>query len=154
MKNRGIRFLEDQGVDFQVVEYIYKKKGGQIAAQAVGWNDAQVVKSLVVKTGPKDYCFTLVPTDRDLSVKKLARMIGAKTVDMASVRDAERLTGYVEGGISPFGSYTPLPVYLEEALLEHDRVLINAGHRGLLVSLNPWDLQAILNAEVENISTV
>ena len=117
----------------------------------MGWEPGQTIKSLVVQTGPRDLCFVLVPGDRDLSTKKLARALGVKTVDLAPVRDAERLTGYKEGGISPFGSYAALPVVLEETLLERERVLINAGRRGVLVALDPWDLQAVLDAQVEDV---
>ena len=152
MSTRGIKLLEQKGAAFEVVEYVYKRKGAGRAADAGGWDEAQVGKSLVVTAG-RDFWFVLVPADRDLSLKKLARLLGVKAVEMASVRDAERLTGYVEGGISPFGSYAALPVVMEQGLLEHDRVLINAGHRGVLVALSPWDLQDLLGAEVEDVVT-
>jgi Cys-tRNA(Pro)/Cys-tRNA(Cys) deacylase len=150
MSTRGIKVLEERGVSFEVVEYLYKQKGAGRAAEAVGWGEEQVVKSLVVTAG-RDFWFVLVPAHRDLSLNKLARRLGVKAVEMSTVRDAERLTGYVEGGISPFGSYAALPVVMEQALLEHDRVLINAGHRGVLVAMSPWDLQELLSAEVEDV---
>ncbi len=151
MSTRGIKVLEERQVAFEVVEYLYKKKGAGRAAEAVGWAEELTVKTLVVQTGPKDLWFVLVPGDRELSTKKLARVLGVKGVDLVKVRDAERLTGYKEGGISPFGSYTALPVVLEDTLLERDRVLINAGRRGVLVALDPWDLQALLDARIEDI---
>jgi Cys-tRNA(Pro)/Cys-tRNA(Cys) deacylase len=147
---RGIKVLEEHGAAFEVVEYLYKQKGAGRAADAVGWSEDQVIKSLVVAAG-RDFWFVLVPAHRDLSLKKLARLLGVKSVEMATVRDAERLTGYVEGGISPFGSYAALPVVMEERMLEHDRVLINAGHRGVLVAMSPWDLQELLSARVEDV---
>jgi Cys-tRNA(Pro)/Cys-tRNA(Cys) deacylase len=150
MSTRGIKALEQRGVAFEVVEYLYKQKGAGRAAEAVGWSEDQVIKSLVVTSG-RDFWFVLVPAHRELSLKKLARVLAVKAVEMATVRDAERLTGYIEGGISPFGSYTALPVVMEERLLEHDHVLINAGHRGVLVALSPWDLQELLSAEVEDV---
>lgn len=155
MSTRGIKLLEQRGVAFEVVEYLYKQKGAGRAADAVGWNEEQVIKSLVVAAmaNDRDFWFVLVPAHRELSLKKLARLLGVKAVDLAAVRDAERLTGYVEGGISPFGAYTALPVVMEQGLLEHDRVLINAGHRGVLVALSPWDLQELLSAEVEDVVT-
>lgn len=153
MSTRGIRYLEQRGVAFEVVEYLYKKKGASRAAEAVGWSEEQTIKSLVVSVGDKDFRFVLVPAHRELSTRKLARHLGEKAIELASVRDAERLTGYVQGGISPFGSYTALPTVMEETLLEHERVLINAGHRGVLVALSPWDLQELLEAEVADVVT-
>lgn len=150
MSTRGIKLLEQRGVAFEVVEYLYKQKGAGRAAEAAGWSEDQVIKSLVVTAG-RDFWFALVPSHRELSLKKLARLLGVKSVEMAAVRDAERLTGYVEGGISPFGSYTALPVLMEETVLEHDRVLINGGHRGVLVAMSPWDLQELLSARVEDV---
>ena len=148
---RGLRLLQDRGVAYEVVPYLYKRKGAGRAADAVGWAERQTITSLVVQTGAKELTFALVPADRDLSTRKLGRLLGVKTVNMASVNEAERRTGYKEGGISPLGSYAALPVVLEETLLAHDRVLINAGRRGVLVSLSPWDLQELLQAEVADI---
>ena len=150
---RGIRFLEEEGVSFELVTYVFRQKGAKRTAGAVGWDEAQVIKSLVAEVGTKEYCFALIPADRDLSVKRLARVMNTKEVQMAKTPDAERLTGYVAGGISPFGSYVELPVIIDESLFEHDEVLINAGHRGVLVAMSPWDMAEILSAQIENIST-
>ncbi len=151
MSTRGIRFLEQHGIRFEEMTYIFKQKGASRAADAVGWEQSQVIKSLVVQLPGKDLRFALVPADRELSLKKLARLYDAKQVDMASVKDAERVTGYMTGGISPFGSYAILPVVLEETLLAFDQVLINAGHRGVLVRMSPWDIQSVLDADVQDI---
>lgn len=150
---RGVRFLQERGVTFREVEYLYKRKGAGRAAEAVGWQEDQVIKSLVVRVGPSDHWFALLPADRALSLRKLGRLLETSDLDLAQPRTAERLTGYVAGGISPFGSYTPLPVVLEETLLEYEEVLINAGRRGVLVALSPWDLQELLDARVEDVST-
>ncbi len=151
MSTRGIRSLREKGIPFEEVDYIYKKKGASRAAQAVGWAEEQTIKSLVVRTGEKDLYFVLVPSHLELSLKKLARLLNVKSVEMASVRDAERLTGYKEGGISPFGAYADFPVVMEQTLLEHERVVINGGRRGVLVALSPWDIQELLNAAVEDV---
>ena len=148
---RGLRFLRERGVEFRVVEYLYTQKGAGRAADAVGWPEERVIKSLVARVPPKQFLFALLPANADLSLRKLARILGVKQADMAETKDAERLTGYAAGGISPFGSYAALPVVLEQSLLEHDEVLINAGHRGVLVALSPWTLQELLDARVEDV---
>jgi len=149
---RGIRYLEERGITHREVEYLYKRKGAGRAAEAVGWEEDQVVKSLVVRAGPKDHWFALLPANRDLSLRKLGRLLKSSDVAMAAPRKAEQLTGYVTGGMSPLGSYSALPVMMEETLLEHDEVLINAGRRGKLVAMSPWDLQELLEAGVEDVS--
>ena len=153
VSTRGIALLEEQGVEFEVVEYLYKQKGAGRAARAIEWSERQVIKSLVFKVDDRDHRFALVPADRELSTKKLARLLGVKQVEMARPRDAERLTGYVAGGISPLGSYAALPVIMEETLLELERVVINAGRRGVVVALDPWELREVLGAEIEDIVT-
>ena len=152
-KTRGIRALEEIGAAFEVVEYVFRRKGAKRTAGAVGWDEAQVIKSLVVEVGEKEYCFALIPANRDLSLKRLARVMDTKQVQMAHTPDAERLTGYVAGGISPFGSYAELSTVIDESLLDHDQVLINAGHRGVLVSMSPWDIAEVLEAQIESVAT-
>ncbi|MDY0061105.1 MAG: YbaK/EbsC family protein [Myxococcota bacterium] len=150
-KTRGIRYLEEQGVAFTVVSYLYKERGAGRAAAAVGWEEERTIKSLVVEASPRGFFFALVPAHRELSTKKLARLLGVKNVELASPHDAQQLTGYVPGGISPFGAYTRLPALMELSLLEHEQVLINGGHRGVLLALSPWTIQELLQAEVEEI---
>lgn len=152
-ETRGIRFLRERGVAFRVVEYLYQQKGAGRAAEAVGWPEERVLKSLVARLPPKEFHFVLVPAHRELSTRKLARVLGARTAELAEPREAERLTGYVTGGISPFGSYAALPVVLEQTVLEHDEVLLNGGRRGVLVALSPWTLQELLDARVEDVIT-
>lgn len=153
MSTRGIRLLEELGVEHEVFEYIYKQKGAGRAARAIERSEEQVIKSLVFRLDERDHRFALVPASRELSTKKLARLLGIKAVEMAKPRDAERLTGYVAGGISPLGSYSRLPVIMEETLFELERVVINAGRRGVVVAIDPWVLQELLDAEIEDIVT-
>ena len=85
-----------------------------------------------------------MPGDRELSLKKLARAAGAKQAQLADPRDAERVTGYLVGGISPFGARRALPAFLEESLLEHERIAINAGQRGVIIELASADVARLL----------
>jgi Cys-tRNA(Pro) deacylase len=87
----------------------------------------------------------LMHGDQEVSTKNLARQIGAKTVTPCAPDLAQRHTGYMVGGTSPFGTRKPLPVYMERTIAELDRIYINGGRRGFLVSLAPADLQAILS---------
>jgi Cys-tRNA(Pro)/Cys-tRNA(Cys) deacylase len=140
-----MRFLRREGVDFIVHTYEHLEKGAEFAAQALGIELARFAKSLVVEVGGEPV-FALVPGDQELSLKKLARAHDAKHAVMADPRDAERLTGYLVGGISPFGSRRVLPTYVAETLLLFDRVAINAGQRGVILEVAPDDLLRTLGA--------
>jgi Cys-tRNA(Pro)/Cys-tRNA(Cys) deacylase len=82
---------------------------------------------------------TVIPSDREASLKKVAALLGGKSVQMMKVPDAERLTGYKVGGIGPFGQKRKVPTAFDETIELYDRVYINAGQRGLLISLLPGD---------------
>jgi len=89
-----------------------------------------------------------MPGHLQLDLKALAKALGAKRAQMADANTAEKLTGYLTGGISPFGARKQLPVIMERNLLEHKDVLINGGQRGLLLLMDPKDIRDITNAEV------
>ena len=97
--------------------------------------------------------FLLVPGEISVSMRKMSRALGVKSVEMASERDAERLTGYRVGGIGPFGSRTRLPVFLELQAVEQDRVFFNGGRRGLLLGLEVETLMNALAAELVDVAT-
>ena len=92
----------------------------------------------------------LMHGDREVSLKNLARQINVKQVTPCAPKTADNLTGYQTGGISPFGTRKPLPVYLEKSILELDKIYINGGKRGFLIEINPADLKKVLDPiEVE-----
>ncbi len=104
-------------------------------------------KSLVAKAGD-ELVFALVPADSELSLKKLAAAAGAKHAVMAQPRDAERVTGYQVGGISPLGSRKALRVFLDSGSAAFERVCLNAGNRGHIVELGTADLVRVTDATV------
>ena len=89
-----------------------------------------------------------MPGDRQLSMKRLAKACGVKRAAMADARTAERITGYMVGGISPFGTKQKLPVVLEADILTFDKILINAGQRGTMLKMVPADIRKTLAAKV------
>ena len=94
----------------------------------------------------------LVPGDRELSLKALARLAGGRSAALVDARDAERLTGYNVGGISPFGARRALPVYAERSYLEHEQVALNGGARGLIVELARDDLVRVLEPTIGDLT--
>ena len=117
----------------------------EAAARDIGVDEHVVVKTLVMETDGGEPLIVLMHGDRQVSTKALARQIGVKTVKPSSPKDAERLTGYQVGGISPFGTKRKLPVYVEGTILELPRLVINGGKRGFLLELTPQDLTNVLN---------
>ncbi len=146
----AIRALRAAGVDFRPRLYIYVERGGtRQSAEALGVPEHAVIKTLVMEA--RDGSTTAVPLivlmhgDREVSTKQLARQIGAREVAPASPDSVEKHTGYLPGGVSPFGTRRKLPVYVERTILSLDRLLINGGRRGFLVELDPADLQRLLS---------
>ncbi len=151
MAARGIQLLKTLGVEFDVLTYRYDKMGARIAAEAIGQPEDVVLKSLVFRAEDKSFVFALISGNANVSTRKLGRTAGHKHMKAASPRDAERMTGYQVGGISPLGSRKILPVFLDETTARHPFLIINAGGRGTLVHLATSDLLRITCAEVADI---
>ncbi|AWI59741.1 Cys-tRNA(Pro) deacylase [Sinorhizobium fredii] len=145
---RATQTLAKAGVSFTVHEYDYDpgaERVGLQAAEALGEDPSRVLKTLMAEVDGKPVC-CIVPSDREVSMKKLAAAFGGKSANMMKPADAERLTGYHVGGISPFGQKKLVPTAIEEAALGEALVFINGGQRGLQVRLDPKDAQAVLKA--------
>lgn len=142
----AIRFLREKGVDFVEHPYRYEEKGGtKVAAQALGIDEHLTIKTLVMEDEKKTPLIVLMPGDKEVSTKELARIMGVKTVTLCSPEVAFKHTGYMVGGISPFGTRKKLPVYVEETILTLPRIFINAGKRGLLCEMSPHELIRLLH---------
>ena len=141
----AIRFLRENRVDFMERPYKYEEEGGtEIAARALGVDEHQVIKTLVMEDDQKKPLIVLMHGDRQVSTKALARMIGVKSVIPCAPETALKHTGYRVGGISPFGIRKSLPIYVEESILSLPKIFINAGRRGMLCEISPTDLVRIL----------
>jgi Cys-tRNA(Pro)/Cys-tRNA(Cys) deacylase len=151
MSTRGIQLLSQKKIPFEVVKYEHAEKGAAFASQAVGFPLAQTVKTLVVALDETRHTLVLMPGDSQLSMKKVAAACKAKRAAMADTETAERLTGYLVGGISPFGTRKHLPAIMHAALQDYQEVMINAGQRGVMVKLSPLEIVRVLGAEVADL---
>jgi Cys-tRNA(Pro)/Cys-tRNA(Cys) deacylase len=141
--------LQKAGVAFTLHEYAYDPNADRIglqAAQALGIEPARLLKTLMVRAGEETLC-VLAPSDREVNLKKLAQTAGAKSAVMLGAAEAERLTGYHVGGISPFGQKKRVRVFIERAALAFARVVVNGGRRGLQIELAAADLVRLLGAK-------
>jgi len=142
----AVRALRDHGVEFIESPYRYVEKGGTaVSAEELGVDEHSVVKTLVVEDEEKHPLIVLMHGDREVSTKEMARLMGVKRVSPCSPETAHRHTGYMVGGISPFGVRKAMPIYMEETILDLPRIYINGGRRGFLVGLDPRDLVRVLD---------
>ncbi len=148
MTTRAAAFLARNNIPFDVVKYDHQEKGAAFAARAIKFPLEKTVKTLVVETGRKAYRLVLMPGHKEIDLKRLARFYGAKRAAMADVQTAQRLTGYLVGGISPFGVKQALPAVMDASLATLDRVAINAGQRGVMLLMRPGDIIKVLDCDL------
>jgi Cys-tRNA(Pro) deacylase len=141
-------FLKAHGVAFTEHPYEYLEHGGaQHSAQVLGFDPFTVVKTLVMEDEKARPLLVLMHGNRKVSTKNLARQIGAKAVEPCKPEVANRHSGYLVGGTSPFGTRKAMPVYIEETILALPRICINGGRRGYLVGLDPQVCVQLLGAK-------
>ncbi|AXF09909.1 Cys-tRNA(Pro) deacylase [Paraburkholderia graminis] len=142
------QFLRRHGVAFGEHPYDYVEHGGTgESARQLGVDEHQVVKTLVMEDEHAKPLIVLMHGDRTVSTKNLARQIGAKRVEPCKPEVANRHSGYLIGGTSPFGTRKQMPVYVESTILEMERIWLNGGRRGFLVSIEPKVLTGLLRAK-------
>jgi len=140
------KFLRAKGADFSEHVYAYEERGGtRVSARELGVPEHAVVKTLIMEDESKRPIVVLMHGDRVVSTKNLARQIGAKSVQPCSPEVAQRHSGYLVGGTSPFGARKSMPVYLEKSVLELPKIYINGGRRGYLVGIDPKQLLGLLS---------
>jgi Cys-tRNA(Pro)/Cys-tRNA(Cys) deacylase len=148
---RATQALAKFGVKFALHAYDYDPDADRIglqAAEALGVEPQRLLKTLMAEVDGKPVC-VVVPSDREVSMKKLAAAFGGKAANMMRPADAERMTGYHVGGISPFGQKKRVPVAVDEAALSETAVYLNGGQRGLQIEIDPSDAVRALGAIVQ-----
>ncbi len=141
------QFLRRHGVVFTEHVYDYVDHGGTAeSSRQLGVDEHAVVKTLVMQDDKAQPLVVLMHGDRQVSTKNLARAIGAKSVEPCKPEVAQRHSGYLVGGTSPFGTKKAMPVYVEAGVLALPKILINGGRRGYLVGLEPALLATLLGA--------
>lgn len=142
------QFLRQHGVHFSEHPYEYQEHGGTaVSSQELGVNEHEVVKTLVMQDEAAKPLIVLMHGDCKVSTKNLARQIGCKTVEPCKPEVANRHSGFLVGGTSPFGTRKRMPVYIEETILELPKIYINGGRRGYLVGIDPAVLTQLLSAK-------
>lgn len=147
------RALDSARIAYRLHAYAYDPDAASIglhAAAALGVEPARMLKTLMLNLDGKPAC-AILPVDRELSLKKFAAALGGKHATLLPVADAERITGYHIGGISPFGRKKRVPVAIEIGALDHATVHCNGGQRGLQIEIDPKAIVQVLGARAGGI---
>ena len=150
----AVRVLREAGVNFSDHPYAYEERGGTaVSARELGVDEYAVIKTLVMEDEARRPLVVLMHGNRMVSTRELARVIGAKSVLPCSPETANRHSGYLVGGTSPFGTRKAMPVYLEKTVLDLPRAYINGGRRGYLVGIDPKDIVRVLSPVLVSVAT-
>ena len=145
------QFLRQRGIAFTEHVYDYVEHGGTAeSARQLGVDEHAVIKTLVMQDERAQPLIVLMHGDKQVSTKKLARGIGAKSVEPCKPEVAQRHSGYMIGGTSPFATRKAMPVFVEESVLALERICVNGGRRGYLVGIAPSVLTGLLGAKPVN----
>jgi len=146
--------LSKANIPFTLATYDYDPNAERVglqAAEAIGVPPGEVFKTLMLELDGKPVC-AIVPSDEEVNMKKLAAALGGKSAHMMKPADAERLTGYKVGGISPLGPRKRVPTALDELAMLYDEIFLNGGQRGLQIRIKPADLVSVLDCKVADLT--
>jgi Cys-tRNA(Pro)/Cys-tRNA(Cys) deacylase len=153
LRTHAIRTLDELGIPYQVVMHVHKAKNVEEAAAERGVPIRQVVKTLLVRRPDNRHVLVLVRGDQRLSLKKLARVVGVKTLEMAPEADVPRITGYQIGAVAPLGlRRADVPLYVDHSILEEQQVSISAGRHDAGLELASEDLVRAVGGQVADIT--
>jgi Cys-tRNA(Pro) deacylase len=148
----AVRLLRQAGVAFTDHLYGYEDHGGTaVSARELGVDEHSVIKTIIMEDDRKKPLVVLMHGDLEISARQLARLAGCRSITACSPEAANRHTGYLVGGTSPFATRASMPVYMEESILELPRIYINGGKRGYLIGMDPKDAARMLNPTLVNV---
>ena len=152
-ETQATRFLTQHGVAHSNHLYPYEEHGGtRISARELNVDEHAVIKTLVMEDESTKPLIILMHGDCKVSTKELARQIGCKKVEPCKPEVANRHTGFLVGGTSPFGTKKPMPICIEKTILDLPLIYINGGRRGFLVGVHPHDLMRALSPTVVDVA--
>ncbi len=149
----AVRVLRQQQVEWSDHLYAYEDKGGTaVSSRELGVDEHCVIKTLIMEDEARHPLIVLMHGDREVSTKNLARHLGVKTISPCTPETANRHSGYLVGGTSPFGTKKAMPVFMQASIAGLDRIYVNGGKRGYLVGLRPSELMRVLQPALVDIA--
>jgi len=140
------RLLDSKKIYYGKHLYEYEEKGGtKLSSKKLGVDEHTVIKTIVLEDDSKKPLIVLMHGDMEISTKNLARFLGVKIVNPCTPETAQKHTGYLVGGTSPFATKKQLPIYMEKSILDLEKIYINGGKRGFLISIPPQVIIDLLN---------
>lgn len=154
MKTNAVRILDGLKVPYELREYEVDESdlSAETVARKVGMDASATFKTLVVKGDRHGVCLAVVPGDRELDLKSLAKLTGDRKCDTVPLKDVQPLTGYIRGGVTVFGCKKEYPVFVDESIRTHEKVAVSAGMRGMQIVLAPEDYLRAAKAKTGVIS--
>jgi len=147
---QAVRFLRSKKIDFVPYVYAYEEHGGTARfAECTGKPEHQVIKTIVLQDEHKKGLVVLMHGDKHISTRNLARDLGMKHIEPADPKQANKWTGYLVGGTTPFGMKTRLPVYVEKSIWDLEKVYINGGKLGFIIGVSPQALRTLNPQDVQ-----
>jgi len=153
-KTLPMRILEEKGIAYEPRPQATKQFTAEGVARDLGVPVAWVVKAMIVQKSDRSFALVVIPGDKQLSLKKVGKVLGDKNVQMADRRDVQRVTGYQVGAVSVLGyRRSDIPAYLDRGVLDLERAIISAGRPDMGLELDPQDLLRALNAQVNDLTS-
>jgi Cys-tRNA(Pro)/Cys-tRNA(Cys) deacylase len=156
MKTTAARILDQLKIDYELREYQVNEDelDAQTVANKINWPAEKVFKTLVARSTRGSVVMACIPATCELNLKSLAQLIKDKKVELVPVKEIQSLTGYIRGGVSPLATKKSYPLYLDISAINHDKISISAGRRGLQMLLAPKDLQNITKATLAKLTNL
>lgn len=154
LKTNAMRFLDKNKIGYEVFMYPHGKEAveGNAVAKLMGQNPAQVFKTLVARGKSGEYYVFDLPVNRELDLKKAAKSVGEKNIEMTHVKDLVKICGYARGNVSPLGMKSNFKTVFDKTALDFDYIYISAGKIGYQIKTNPKELIEIIKAENNEIT--
>ena len=154
-KTNAARLLDKAKISYNLIPYEFDENdlAVQHVADSLGQDIAKVFKTLVLHGDKTGYIVCVIPGDKEVDLKGLAKVSGNKKVEMIPMKDLLSVTGYIRGGCSPIGMKKRFPTYFHSSAAEHDVIYVSAGVRGLQVEIEPKDLISYVQATVADVAT-
>lgn len=154
-KTNAVRLLDKAKVPYKLIEYVYDPERLSVPELSAmnNWAVETVYKTLVIKGDKTGILVVVIPGDKNLDLKAIAKVSRNKKVAMVQVKEINKLMGYIRGGCSPLGMKKNYPVFIDSAAMDLEGILVNAGQRGLMLVMSGQDLERVTRATVATISS-